>query len=221
MMKRLSFSLCVLLFTSVSLPAQSLESILTRMDQAAPNFHAISGDVEMLTYTSILDDKTKEEGTLQMQRLKSGDARAIVKFPSQTIAFLGNIVRIYFPKLHEYQDYEVGKQANLLNQFLLLGFGSSGRELAQSYNITLESSEKVAGRDTSKLLLVPKSRAVLEHLQKAEIWIPADAAYPVQQQFYEPSGNYRKATYTNLQLNPPIQGTLELQLPSKAKRQKP
>jgi len=32
-------------------------------------------------------------------------------------------------------------------------------------------------------------------LEKIEIWIPPDAAYPVQQQFYEPSGNYRARTY--------------------------
>jgi outer membrane lipoprotein-sorting protein len=107
----------------------------------------------------------------------------------------------------------------MINEFLLLGFGSSGKELAQSYNITFEGSEKVAGQNTSKLLLIPKDQKVLEHLSKAEVWFPDEAAYPVQQQFYEPSGNYRKATYSKIQLNPAIQGNLELQLPPGAKRQ--
>jgi hypothetical protein len=51
------------------------------------------------------------------------------------------------------------------------------------------------------------------------VWIPNDAAYPVQQQFNEPSGNYRRATYTGIQLNPTIRGILDLQLPPGTKRQ--
>jgi outer membrane lipoprotein-sorting protein len=214
--------LCLVLAQPV-LQAQSVNDILGRMDAAAPNFHAISADVRMLTYTAILSDTTTEDGTLKMQRLNSGEVRAIIDFTHQTdaraLAFLGKIVRIYYPKLHEYQDYDIGKNSNMVNQFLLLGFGSSGRELAQSYNITFKGSEKVAGQDTSKLLLIPKDAKVLEHLKQAEVWIPNDAAYPVQQQFTEPSGNYRRATYTNIQLNPPIQGVLALQLPPGTKRQ--
>lgn len=221
-MKQLLLGLCVLLSSGL-LRAQSVDEILARMDKAAPSFHAISADIRMLTFTAILSDTTTENGTLKMQRLKSSDVRAIIDFTQQTdarvIAFLGKTVRIYYPKLHEYQDYDLGKNSNILNQFLLLGFGSSGKELAQSYNITAEGAEKVAGQDTTKLLLIPKDKKVTEHLQKVEVWIPNDAAYPVQQQFYEPSGNWRKATYTNVQLNPPIPGTLVLQLPPGTKRQ--
>ncbi len=220
-MKNFLFPLC-LLVAGATLKAQTVDDVLARMDKAAPDFHAISASVEMTTYTAILSDTTKENGTLKMQRLKAGDVRAIIQFSGEDardIAFLGKIVRIYYPNLNTYQDYDLGKNSNVLNQFLLLGFGSSGKELAQSYNIKFEGSEKVADRQTSKLLLVPKDQKVLEHLQKVEVWIPDDAAYPVQQQFYEPSGNWRRATYTQIQLNPQIQGILELQLPSGAKRQ--
>ena len=47
----------------------------------------------------------------------------------------------------------------------------------------------------------------------------AGRANPVQQQFYEPSGNNRKLTYSNIQLNPPIVGTLELKLPPGVEKQ--
>ncbi len=221
-MKRLLLALC--LFVSISSAEdQSADAILARMDQAAPNFHAMSADVRMLTYTAILSDKAIDEGTLKMQRLKTNDVRAIIDFSGQTdarvIAFLGKIVRIYYPKLKTYQDYEVGKNSDVLNQFLLLGFGSSGKELAQSYTITMEAPEKVAGADTAKLLLVPKDPKVQQRLTKIEMWIPAGAAYPIQQQFYEPSGNYRTVTYSNISLNPSIHGTLDLKLPPGVKRQ--
>ncbi len=50
----------------------------------------------------------------------------------------------------------MGKNGNVLNQFLLLGFGSSGKELSANYTITSEGTEKVGSADTTKLLLDPK-----------------------------------------------------------------
>jgi outer membrane lipoprotein-sorting protein len=221
-MKNLLPALCLFALSS-GLHAESVNAILARMDQAAPNFHAISADLQMVTYTAILSDKTVEKGTLRMQRLKGNEVRAIIDFSAETdarvIAFLGKIVRIYYPKLKTYQDFEVGKNAQVLNQYLLLGFGSSGKDLARSYGVTAEGSEDVGGRTTTKLLLMPKDPKVKERLTKVEVWIPSDAAYPVQQQFYEPNGNYRKVTYSNVQLNPPITGTLELMLPSGVTKQ--
>jgi outer membrane lipoprotein-sorting protein len=221
-MKNLLIGLCLIAF-GADVRAETVETILARMDQAAPSFHAMSADVEMITYTAILSDKTTEKGTLKMQRLRGNEVRAIIDFSAQTdariIAFLGKILRVYYPKLNSYQDFEVGKNTQVLNQYLLLGFGSSGKDLARSYDISLEGSEDIAGQTSSKLLLVPKDAKVKERLTKVEVWIPKDAAYPVQQQFYEPSGNYRKVTYSNIQLNPAMPGTLELKLPSGAKKQ--
>jgi outer membrane lipoprotein-sorting protein len=206
---------------AVALPAESVDSILSRMDQAAPLFHGVSADIHMITYTAIIGDKTDENGTLKMQR-KAGTVRAIIDFSGQTdareIAFLGNIIRMYYPKLKMYQDYDVGKNSNVLNQFLLLGFGSSGKELAQSYEISAAGTENVAGVETTKLLLLPKNEGVKQRLSKIEMWIPANAAYPIQQQFYEPSGNYERVTYSNVKLNPSMKGNLELKLPSGVKR---
>lgn len=221
-MKKLLPVLCLSVYAMVG-NAQSLDVVLGRMDQAAPHFRGMSADVQMTTYTAIIGDKTVENGTLKMQRLKSGEVRAVIDFSAQTdareIAFLGRIIRIYYPNLKTYQDYDVGKNTDVLNQFLLLGFGSSGKDLARSYAITAEGPEKVAGQDTTKLLLVPNDPKVKERLSKIEMWILNDAAYPIQQQFYEPSGNYRIVTYTNVKINPPIKGTLELKLPAGAKKQ--
>ena len=211
--------LCLVATIALGINADaSLDAILARMDKAAPAFHGMSAEVTMVEYQKVIDDRTTDSGTLQMQR-NGKNIRAILTFPDRTIGFLGKVVRIYWPNTHSYQDYEIGKNSDVLNQFLLLGFGSSGKELAQSYNITLAGTEKVAGLDASKLVLIPKDPKILERLTKIEVWIPNDSANPVQQQFYEPSGNWRRVTYSNLQVNPPVSGTLEMKLPSGAKRQ--
>ena len=222
-MNRLFLALTLLVCAS-RLWADSLEAILSRMDVEASAFHGMSADVTMLTFTQILSDKTTEDGTMKMQRLKPKDIRALIELSSgsdkRVLFFTGSKVRIYYPGLNTYQDYDMGKKGDLLNQYLLLGFGSSGKELSASYKISLEGTEPVEGKPASKLQLIPRDNHVLEHLNKVFVWIPEGGAYPVQQQFHEPSGNYRLVTYRGFQLNPSFgKGTLEFKMPSGAKAQ--
>jgi outer membrane lipoprotein-sorting protein len=218
-MKNIRAGLCLAVFAAVLHADPSVDAILARMDQAAPNFHGMSANVDMVEYQKILDDSTTDKGTLQMQR-KGKEVRAIVTFPDRVIGFFGSIVRVYLPNANTVQNYDIGKNTDVLNQFLLLGFGSSGKELAQNYNIAYGGSEKVAGTDASKLTLIPKNPKVKERLSKVDVWIPDNAANPVQQQFYEqPSGNWRRVTYSNTIVNPPTTGTLEMKLPPGVKKQ--
>ena len=221
-MKILPLLVSFAVLTPFAACAQTAEAVLARMDQAAPKFKAMSADVQMVTYTAVISDKTTENGTLVMQRLGPGNVRAKIDFSKQSdariIAFLGMIVRIYYPNLNQYQDYDVGKNSDVLNQFLLLGFGSSGKELSRDYEVSSLGSEKVANQDATKLLLTPKDAGMRERLTKIEMWVPNSAANPVKQKFYEPNGNYREVSYSNIDLRPSIRGVLALDVP-KAKRQ--
>ena len=210
------------LFPATLALAQDVSATLGRMDQAAAQFHGMSADVTMVQYTRLLDDRTTQTGTVQMQRLKAGEIRAILEFPQeQTLAFSGKSLTIFYPKTGVYQQYPASNLGNALNQFLLLGFGSSGRELKQSYEIAVDGQEKIGDRETVKLVLKPKDPKVAEKLPKAELWIPEDAGYPIQQQFWEPtSGNYRLLTYSNVKINPPMKGNLEFKPPSGSRKQR-
>jgi outer membrane lipoprotein-sorting protein len=223
------FAVCC--FLSLLLPAQALhaeskEAILSRMDQAAPAFQAMSADIHLTTFVAVIKDTTEESGTLVMQRVKNGSVRAILDFSQQKdksasriIGIMGSTVLMVYPNAKTYQEINIGNKSDLLQQFLLLGFGSSGKELAQSYDITAEGTEKLAGQDTTKLMLVPKTASVKERLVKVEIWIPANAAYPIQQRFYEPADNYRIAAYSAVNLKPAIKGKqLQLKPPAGYKK---
>ena len=202
--------------------AESLDTILARMDQASETFKGVAANVQMVTFTKVIDDKTTENGTLKMQRQKDKSTRAIIDFTgkndARTIYFAGSKIRIFFPKLKLYQDYDVGK-SDVLNQYLLLGFGSSGKELSQNYDIKAVGGEKIDGQETTKLELIPKSPKIGETLTKVDVWIPLNAAYPVQQQFFKPNGDYFTTTYSEIKLNPSLKGNLELKLPSGATKQ--
>lgn len=222
-MRTPQFLLC-LLFPALTVSgfAQDAAATLARMDQAAASFHGMSADVKMVQYTKLLDDKTEQSGTVQMQRPKAGEIRAILEFPGeQTLAFAGKTLTIYYPKTGDYQTYPARQLTSALNQFLLLGFGSSGKELKASYDITADGTEKIGDKNAVKLVLTPKDAKVAQKLPKAELWIPDDAGYPVQQQFWEAvSGNYKLLTYSKIKINPPMSGNLEFKPPSGSKKKK-
>jgi outer membrane lipoprotein-sorting protein len=221
-MKTPSVVLCAFL-VAAPLSAESLEAILSRMDQASPAFKGMSADVQLTTYTAVISDKSVQNGNLKMQRQKAKNTRAVLDFSSEkdarVVFFSGNIVRFVYPKTKLYQDVDVGK-SGVMDQFLLLGFGSSGKELMESYQITTAGTEKVAGQEATKLVLTPKTEKVKERLSKVEVWIPEGAAYPIQQEFFlRPSGDYQIILYTNVKINPSIKGNLEYKLPPGTKKQ--
>ena len=223
-MNRFLIALSVVVFAH-SLSAETVADVLSRMDASAPKFHGMSADITMVTFTSVINDTTSEKGTMEMQKLSPKDVRAVIKLQTEgsndqrVLAFKGSGVRIYSAANNTYQDYDIGKKG-LLNQYLLLGFGSSGKELSESYKISLVGSETVAGSKTSKLQMIPKDPEVLQHLSSVEVWIPENEADPIQQKFYEPSGNYRQVTYEHVQLNPSFgKGSLDFKLPAGARRQ--
>jgi outer membrane lipoprotein-sorting protein len=199
--------------------AETLDAVLARLDEGAAKFHSMTADVILTTHTAILNDDTTENGTLRMQRSKKG-TQAIIEITGaqdqRTMGFFNQAIELYLPKTKLLQIYRLGKKNNFVDQYLLLGFGSSGRDLKKGYDIQLAGSEAVNGKAATKLKLVPKEKKVQENLSEVEIWIPQDSDFPVQQKFYNPNGNYRLAVYSNFQLNPPL-GELKLTVPSDVK----
>jgi outer membrane lipoprotein-sorting protein len=213
--------LCVLL-SALNLCAENTETVLARMDEASLTFKSVSANVRMTVYTKVIDEKDVQTGTLQMQRPNGKGTRALLKLSGgnddHVVFLIDNIVRVYTPKLKIIQDYDVGKSSDLLSQFLLLGFGSSGKELLQSYDVNNAGTENISGQETTHLVLLPKSPKVKEKLGKVEMWIPVGESYPCQQQFFEPNGNYRITLYSDVEINH-IKGTLDYKPPAGTKKQ--
>lgn len=201
--------------------AASLEQVLATMDRTAPAFRDLTADLTRVEYTPIINDSSEATGSVRMKRAGPNDVRILVEYVKpdpQTAAFEKNRGQIYFPKMRTVQIYELGKYRSLVDQFLLLGFGSSGKELARNYNLKVLGEEQVGGEPATRLELVPKAPSVLEYLTKAELWI-STAGYPLQQKFYRPSG-YILFTYRGVKLNTNLpDNAFRLKLPSGVKRE--
>ena len=203
----------------------SLAGTLAKIDQAAAGFKAMSASVRRVYHTAVINDDTVDSGTMNLKRIKAKDYRMRVDLTEpdpRSLAFDGRKAELYFPKIKTVQEYDLGRQRGMVDQFLLLGFGSTSRELESAYAIKLIGPRNVAGQGSQLLELTPKSKQVLQHLTKVELWVSDATGYPVQQRFLLPGGDYQMVTYTDLAVNPNLpDAAVKLQLPRGVKRETP
>ena len=208
---------------AVSAPAASLTETLARMDKAAQKFTSLSADMRKVSHTGVIDEDTVDVGTVLMKRPKPHDIRMLfeIKPPDPKKLFIdGKKVQIFFPNSLTEQEYDMSKYKSLLDQFLLLGFGSNSKELENDYTISLGGSEVIAGEKTTRLELIPKSQEMLVHLKRVELWLSDETGMPLQQKFYQPGNDYQVATYTNIKINPSLP-ELKLDVPKGTKKEYP
>jgi outer membrane lipoprotein-sorting protein len=197
----------------------SLQDLLERMNAGAAKFQAMSAKVRSTSYLKVIDDTSEETGSVIMKRLGPAEIAARTEFITpdrRTLLFEKGTGMVYMPKANTVQIYDLGKFGEQVDRFLMLGFGTSGTELAHDYDMRIIGSDNIDGISTTRLEMIPKTDAVKKYLAKLELWIP-DAPgqpYPIQEKIYQQSGDYQLAHYTDLKINPQIAANaLELKLP--------
>lgn len=206
-------------------PAGDPDAVLDRIDKAGAAFRGMSAHLRRLSHTAVMNDDNVDSGTIRLKRAHHRDLRMLIDLTEpdpKTVAFQGHTVEIYYPKIQTVQEFDMaGKGRELLEQLFLLGFGTSRADLQASYNLRLVGPDTVDGRKTELLELIPKSKEVLQHLLKLEMWV-AENGYPVQQKFYLKGGDYQLATYSDMKINPDLpDSALKLKTPKNVKREYP
>jgi outer membrane lipoprotein-sorting protein len=179
------------------------EDVLTKLDQTAAKFTSMTASLTRLTYTKVIDDKSVEQGQIALRKLSPRDIQVLINFEKpdpRMVSFRGRKAEIMYPKLKTVQEIDLGKRTDLIDQFLLVGFGTSGQELQSNYTVKYAGDETIAGQKTHRLQLTPKR----EKVQAMELWIAESGGYPVQQKFVQPSGDYYLFTYQDVKLNPQL-----------------
>ncbi len=205
--------------------AEPLDSVLAKMDRAAASFKSMNAKIKRTAHTEVINEDHTDSGAMTMKRSRSQDTRMLIDLTApdaKTIALQGHTVDIYLPKIKTVQEYDVGKNRELLDQFLLLGFGSSGKDLSRAYDVTWMGAETANGQKTAHLRLVPKSPEVLKQLKTIDLWLSDANSYPVRQKFNQPSGDYTLVVFSDLKINPDLpDSALKLKLPKGVKREYP
>ena len=206
-----------LLSVSLGTPAADppLDAVLARLDQAAINFKGLTADIRKVAHTDVVNVDDLASGTIVVKRVKPHDTRIRIDLtdPQQIVTIGGGKVQVFKPKTNEAQEVELGKNRGVVDQFMLLGFGSNSGEIRNAYTVTLGGADSINGEKTTRIILVPKDAEVLARVKKCELWI-SDKGWTVQQKFHTGGGDYVLSTYSGMKLNPIIADKeLKLELP--------
>jgi outer membrane lipoprotein-sorting protein len=187
---------------------KKLDEVLRRLDSAAANFHATSADFEFDSVeTDPIFDKDVQKGTVYYERKGSA---------FQMAAHIREVNDKPVPKVYSYSNGVFKLYEKLTNQvttfskagkfesYVMLGFGASGKDLADKWEINYLGPETLEGVKTEKLELVAKDPAVRKALAKVTIWVDPDRAVSLKQVFNEGPSNYRVSVYFNIKTNQPL-----------------
>jgi outer membrane lipoprotein-sorting protein len=182
----------------------TLENVLKQLDTQAAGFQSLEADLERTKVTVVVNDKSTESGKIFVRR--DDKMRIELTQPDpRTILRDGDQFYIYNPKIHRVEEYNLGKKKSIVDQFLLLGFGTSGASLKEGYTITLKGEETLDNRKVVLLELIPNTDEVRKQLSKIQLWLDETTWLPVQQKFYETgSGDYFIINYKNINRNAKI-----------------
>jgi outer membrane lipoprotein-sorting protein len=222
------FVVCLILAAPAASPAaaDSPQQVLARMDKAASEFKSMTSQVTYVTHTDVLNDDSTETGTVTMRKVQPGEVQGKVEFTApdrKTVTIEKRRVQEYFPKINTLQVFDLDKHGEQLDKFFMIGFGTSGMELAKDYDVSVLRTESMNGQSAIHLQLIPKVPEARQYVQKLELWIPEQGdPYPLREKIFEPSGDYRLVTYSGLKINPPLQpDALQLKLPPGVKTEYP
>jgi outer membrane lipoprotein-sorting protein len=175
----------------------TIEGVLTMMDNAAQDFHTLTADIEHTKYTAVVKDTSTETGHIFVRRDEKMRIE-IDKPDPRTILREGDSLFLFNPKINRVEEYNLGKNRAMVDQYVLLGFGTKGDSIKKGYLVSIVGEEELDSKKTVVLELTPKSEQIRNQISKIQMWVDEASWLPVQQKFFEAgSGDYFLFHYTN------------------------
>lgn len=180
---------------------RNADSVLRMMDASAKSFKSLTADIEHVKYTAVVKDTSIETGQIFVRHDQKMRVE-ITQPDKRTILRTGDALFIYSPKINRVEEYNLGKNRSMIDQYLLLGFGSKSENLKKSYDVSLIGEEDLDQRKAAVLELTPKSQEVRAQIAKIQMWIDEASWLPIQQKFYEATaGDYTAFHYMKIKEN--------------------
>jgi len=183
-----------------------LERVLAQMDAAAKSFKTTEASVVWDQYQKVINETETQKGRIYFRR-EGGEVQMAADFvepDKKYVIYSGGKLQVYQPKIDQVNEYDPGKNRGDVESFLVLGFGGGGRDLSKSYDLRYLGSETANGVKAEKLELIPKSARLRNNIARILLWIDPAKGISVQQQFFEPDGNYRLVKYSDIHINQPL-----------------
>jgi outer membrane lipoprotein-sorting protein len=198
------------------------ETVLAMMDKSAADFRSLTADLDNTKYTDVVKDSSTETGHILVRKDQKMRIE-ILKPDPRTILRTGDSLFVYTPKIKRVEEYDLGKNRAMVDQYVLLGFGTKTQNMLKSYDVKLAGEEQLDGKKMFLLELTPKSDEVRRQITKIQMWIDEASWLPIQQKFFETgSGDYILFHYSNVMKNLKINDSrFKQDWPKDANRVKP
>jgi len=192
------------------------------MDRSAKDFRSLTADIENVKYTAVVKDTSTETGQIWVRHDQKMRIE-ISKPEPRTILRTGDSLFIYNPKINRVDEYDLGKNRSMVDQYIRLGFGTKSEDIKKSYLVTVTGEEEFDHRKAVVLELTPKSDEIRRQISRIQMWIDEASWLPLQQKFYETgSDDYILFHYTNLMKNLKVSDNkFKQNWPKDATREKP
>jgi outer membrane lipoprotein-sorting protein len=199
---------CFALPGRAALAADELQNVLHQLDVAATNFHTTAADFEFDSIqTDPIPDTDIQKGAVYYERkgntfsmaahIKEVNGKPVPKVYS----YSGGRLQLFEPMIDQVTRLN---KASAYEGYLMLGFGASGKELADKWDIKYDGPETVGGVKTDKLELIAKDPTVRKNLPKVTIWIDPTRGVSLKQVFDEGQGQSRICTYSDINVKGPL-----------------
>jgi len=193
---------------SAATPTEEKDKVLRRLDTVAANFHSTSADFEFDSVTKDpIPETDVQKGTVYYERKgKAFQMAAHIETENgkpvpKVYVYSGGSFKLYEKKINQVTTLSKLSQ---YESWFMLGFGASGKELGEKWEITYKGTEKLDGVTTSILEMVPKDPAIRKNLPKVTVWMDLERGVSLKQVFDQGPGQYRVSVYFNIKVNEPL-----------------
>ena len=195
--------------TALAATQDDLKSVLDRLNVSAANFHSTSAQVEFDNIeTDPVPDTDVQKGVVYYDRKNNSVQMGVHmsehngKPSSKAYTYVGGIFKLFEPGVNQVTTYA---KASKWESYINLGFGASGKDLQDKWDIQYLGSEQMGGVNTAKLELTPKDPDLRKNLPKVTIWVDADHAVSLKQVFNLNSSTY-VCQYSGFNFNQKLPG---------------
>jgi len=186
------------------------EWVLCKLDEAAKNFHSTTADFQFDSVdTDPILQKDIQKGTVYYERkgaafqmgvhIREANGKPMPKV--YTVS--GGIFKLYEPLIDQ---VTTSSKVSKYESYLQMGFGASGKELEQKWEIKYLGQETLDGIPTERLELTPKDPEVRKNLTKAEIWVDPERGVSLKQILHFGPTEYKVCVYFNIKVNQTLPG---------------
>ena len=202
----LAVLMSVFVLQGQAMSGEDLNSVLSKLDAAAVRFHTMAASFEFDTVqTQPIPDTDAQKGNVDYERtggvfqmgvhIEQINGQAV---PKVILCCRGGTVKMYEKLINQVTTLS---KLSGFESYFMLGFGASGKDLSDKWQIKYLGTETFDGVQTAKLELVPKDPNVRKSIQKVTLWMDLDRGISLQQRFDEGPDQYRLCHYFNVKMN--------------------